>query len=77
MLLKIANNPGLIEKENERSLLLLHYFGYLHRNPGDPPDRDLRGFNFWLQDLAVNHDTKKLPVAFANSPEYRRIRERK
>ena len=77
VLLKIANDPRLIEKENERSLLLLHYFGYLRRNPGDPPDRDLRGFNFWLQDLAVNHDTKKLPVAFANSPEYRRIRERK
>jgi hypothetical protein len=77
VLVKIANHPRFIEKENERSLLLLHYFGYLRRNPGDPPDRDLRGFNFWLQDLGVSHDTKKLPFAFGNSIEYQNIRKRK
>jgi len=74
VLLKVANNPRFIEKENERSLLLLHYFGYLRRNPGDPPDRDLRGFNFWLRDLAQEHDTKKLGPAFANSIEYQQIK---
>jgi len=74
VLLKIANNPRFIEKENERSLLLLHYFGYLRRNPGDSPDRDLRGFNFWLRDLEQEHDTKKLGPAFANSIEYQQIK---
>jgi len=34
----------LIAREKYRSLLLLHYFGYFRRNPDDPPDGDLRGF---------------------------------
>jgi hypothetical protein len=26
----------------------MQYFGYLRRNPSDPPDNDLSGFNFWV-----------------------------
>jgi hypothetical protein len=66
VLLKIVQDPRFIEKEKYRSLLLLHYFGYLRRNPDDPPDRDLTGFNFWLR----SGDPVKLSQAFKESPEY-------
>ena len=76
-LLKIANDERFVEKENDRSLLLLHYFGYLRRNPGDPPDSDLRGFNFWLRELAQHHDAGKISSAFKSSIEYHLIQERR
>ena len=76
-LLKIGNDPGFVEKENDRSLLLLHYFGYLHRNPDDPPDGDLHGFNFWLRELGRYHDAGKISLAFQNSIEYQLIKERR
>jgi hypothetical protein len=75
-LLKIVNEQRFIDKENERSLLLLHYFAYLRRNPDDPPDRDLRGFNFWLHELAQSHDVGRIGVAFQNSIEYHSLKER-
>jgi hypothetical protein len=70
LLLKIVDDPRLIENEKYRSLLLLHYFGYLRRNPDDPPDGDLRGFNFWLQDLERHHDARDLSNAFRVTGEY-------
>jgi hypothetical protein len=66
VLLKIVQDPRFIEKEKYRSLVLLHYFGYLRRNPDDPPDRDLSGFNFWLR----SGNPALLSLAFKESPEY-------
>ena len=71
VLLKIIGNPRFVEQENSRSLVLLHYFAYLRRNPNDAPDRNLDGFNFWVQDLERNHDIGKLASAFKNSGEYK------
>jgi hypothetical protein len=65
-LMKIVQDPRFIEKEKFRSLVLLHYFGYLRRNPDDAPDRDLTGFNFWVR----SGNTKLLSLAFKESPEY-------
>lgn len=70
VLLKIVDDPIFVEKESNRSLLLLHYFAYLRRNPGEPPDRDLSGFDFWLRDLETNHNPAKLSSAFKDSLEY-------
>ncbi len=70
VLMKIVDDQRFVEKENYRSLVLLHYFGYLRRNPDDPPDGDLRGFNFWLQDLERNKAPEKLPTAFKLAGEY-------
>lgn len=75
ILLKIVEDPRFAKKEHERSLVLLHYFAYLHRSPGDPPDKDLSGFNFWIQDLAKNRNPAALSTAFSNSIEYRRSKE--
>ena len=70
VLLKIVSDPRFIEKEKYRSLLLLHYFGYLRRNPDDPPDRDLSGFNFWLRHGAP----ERLSMDFKNSSEYQDVK---
>lgn len=70
VLLKIIDDPRFVEKENYRSLVLLHYFGYLRRNPDDPPDGNLGGFNFWLQDLERNKMPAKLSTAFKLTGEY-------
>src|ERR1041384_944883 len=71
ILLKIVADHRFVEKEDNRSLVLLHYFAYLHRNPGDAPDKDLSGFNFWVQDMAQSHNLAKLAAAFESSVEYR------
>ena len=69
VLLKMVDDPRLVEKEQNRSLVALHYFAYLRRNPDDPPDGDLRGFNFWLADVQ-RHGPNKLSAAFKETWEY-------
>ena len=76
VLWKIVEDPRFIEKEQYRSLVALHYFGYLRRNPDDPPDGDLRGFDFWLHSLETNHNPAKLPSAFKDSIEYSQARRK-
>ncbi|HSQ25346.1 MAG TPA: hypothetical protein VLN44_13065 [Pyrinomonadaceae bacterium] len=77
ILLRIVADRRFVDQENARSLVLLHYFAYLHRNPGDAPDRDLSGFNFWIQDFAKQPDAARLSAAFQNSIEYWRNKEGK
>jgi hypothetical protein len=76
ILMKIVDDPRLVEKEKYRSLVLMHYFGYLRRNPDDPPDGDLRGFNFWLQDLERHHDVSRLSPAFKVTGEYHQFEKK-
>ena len=71
VLLKIANDPRFVEKERHRSFLLLHYFGYLRRDPGDPPEHGLDGFNFWLAVLERTGDERAIASAFLDSEEYK------
>jgi hypothetical protein len=52
----------------------MQYFGYLQRNPNDPPDADYGGFNFWLSKLnQFNGDyiAAEMVKAFISSTEYR------
>jgi len=70
-LLEIVYNPAFIAKEEARSLVLLHYFGYLRRNPDDPPDNNLNGFNYWLKEVEVSGESERLTKAFMASGENR------
>jgi hypothetical protein len=70
LLLTIVNRKDFIEKEGNRSLVLLHYFGYLHRNPDDPPDNNLEGFKFWVKELETSGEVGRLPRSFMASIEY-------
>jgi hypothetical protein len=70
VLLTIATSPDFVKKEEDRSLVLLHYFGYLHRNPDDPPDKNLDGFKYWVRELERFGELERLPRAFMASGEY-------
>lgn len=46
-----AESASLYARQYNEAFVLMQYFGYLRRNPDDPPDGDLSGFNFWLRKL--------------------------
>ena len=73
LLLKVIDEPQFVAKEQKRSLVALHYFAYLRRNPNDPPDNDWRGFNFWVNDIEHNSDPNKLRAAFSLTDEYQKF----
>lgn len=70
VLVEIVNTKAFVEKEKIRSLVLLHYFGYFHRNPDDPPDNNLKGFNFWVREVEDSGDTGRLARGFMAAGEY-------
>ena len=74
VLMKVAENQLLQQKEFNRAFVLLQYFGYLRRNPDESPDTDFSGYNFWLNKLnSFNGDFVKAEMvkAFLSSDEYR------
>ncbi len=73
-LIEMVNDPQFAEREKNRAVVLLHYFGYLRRNPDDPPDNDLRGMLYWIQVLQRNYDPDKLSRAFNETGEYQQFK---
>lgn len=70
----VAESDYFRMKEFNRAFVLLEYFGYLRRNPDDPPDNNLDGFNFWLTKLNQfngNFVQAEMVKAFIKSTEYR------
>jgi uncharacterized protein (TIGR03118 family) len=71
----IVEDGDFRQAQLNSAFVLMEYFGYLRRNPNDPPDNSLAGYNFWLNKLNqfngnfVNADMVK---AFITSTEYRR-----
>lgn len=71
----IIEDGDFRQAQLNNAFVLMEYFGYLRRNPDDPPDNNLAGYNFWLNKLNqfngnfVNADMVK---AFITSSEYRR-----
>jgi hypothetical protein len=73
---RIAEDPTLVEAEKNKAFVLMQYFGYLRRNPDDPPEAnlDFAGYNFWLGNLNRfngNFLQAELVKAFITSIEYR------
>ncbi len=58
----IANNVFSVREFN-RAFVLMHYFGYLKRDP------DEGGFQFWLYKLDRHNDYAGFTEAFAASTE--------
>jgi hypothetical protein len=67
----VADNGQLYGKEYNAAYVLMHYFGYLRRDPEDQPDGELAGFNFWLGNLNRTGDYRSLSRAFLESGEYK------
>jgi uncharacterized protein (TIGR03118 family) len=71
----VAEDIDFRQAQLNRAFVLMEYFGYLRRNPDDPPDNNLTGYNFWLNKLnSANGDYIKSEMvkAFITSTEYRR-----
>jgi len=71
----VAEDQDLKNAEFNKAFVLMQYFGYLHRNPNDPPDANFDGFNFWLNKLDQfngNFVNAEMVKAFLESFEYRR-----
>lgn len=74
VLRRVADNQTFFQRETNRAFVLMQYFGYLRRNPDDPPDNNLDGYNFWLNKLNQfngNFIDAEMVKAFLTSPEYR------
>jgi uncharacterized protein (TIGR03118 family) len=70
----IVEDGDFRQAQLNRAFVLMEYFGYLRRNPDDPPDNNLSGYNFWLAKLDQfngNFVTSEMVKAFINSTEYR------
>jgi hypothetical protein len=72
----VAENSQLKTQELNKAFVLMQYFGYLRRNPYDPPELtlDFAGYNFWLNKLNQFHGNfgdAQMVKAFILSGEYR------
>jgi len=68
VLRKVAENPGLVQREFRRAFVMMQYFGYVRREP------DSGGFDFWLNKLnqfGGNYLDAEMVRAFIISSEYR------
>jgi hypothetical protein len=71
----IAENTVFHNRQFNRAFVLMQYFGYLRRNPNDPPEigLDFAGYNFWLGKLNQfngNFVNAEMVKAFITSGEY-------
>jgi hypothetical protein len=72
----VAEDEDLRSAEKNKAFVLAEYFGYLRRNPYDPPEPtlDFAGYNFWLGKLnqfGGNYIAAEMVKAFITSGEYR------
>jgi hypothetical protein len=70
----VAEDADLRAREFNKAFVLMQYFGYLRRNPDDPPDTDFTGYNFWLQKLNEHNGDfvqSEMVKSFLLAAEYR------
>ncbi|HJX93926.1 MAG TPA: Calx-beta domain-containing protein [Pyrinomonadaceae bacterium] len=74
VLRSVAEDPDLRSAELNKAFVLMQYFGYLRRNPNDPPDSDFSGLDFWfnkLNSFGGNFINAEMVRSFIVSAEYR------
>lgn len=74
VLLRVAESQAFSQHELSPAFVLMQYFGYLQRNPYEPPDDNLDGYNFWLNKLnEAGGDFRRAEMvkSFLVSTEYR------
>jgi hypothetical protein len=72
----VSENGVFNARQFNKAFVLMQYFGYLRRNPNDPPEAglDFAGYNFWLGKLNEfngNFVNAEMVKAFIVSGEYR------
>ena len=71
----VAESGNLRAAEFNRAFVLMQYFGYLRRNPNDPPEAtsDYAGYEFWLSKLNQFNGSfidAEMVKAFITASEY-------
>jgi len=77
VLRSISQNSLFHTRQFNKAFVLMQYFGYLRRNPNEPPEPflDFAGYNFWLNKLNQfngNFVEAEMVKAFIISGEYQR-----
>lgn len=70
----VVDATSVRNAESNAAFVLMQYYGYLRRNPTDPPDNNDVGYQFWLSKLnsfGGNFINAELVKAFLTSTEYR------
>ncbi|HYY97436.1 MAG TPA: DUF4214 domain-containing protein, partial [Pyrinomonadaceae bacterium] len=75
VLRSVAENAEFTRRQVNKAFVLMQYYGYLRRNPPDPPDLtlDFSGYNFWLSKLnqfGGDYVRAEMVKAFITSFEY-------
>lgn len=73
VLLKVAGGREYAAREQYPSLVLFHFFAYLRRDPGAPPDKNMDGYLHWLGHVQFHGPGPELTEAFANSIERKEL----
>jgi hypothetical protein len=47
----VVDSDSVYDKQYNPAFVLMQYFGYLRRDPDEPPDNNFNGYNFWLTKL--------------------------
>ncbi|HEX7313492.1 MAG TPA: DUF2012 domain-containing protein [Pyrinomonadaceae bacterium] len=71
---EVIEDEQFSRQEFNRAFVLMQYFGYLRRNPNDPPDSDLTGYNHWLgklEEFGGDYERAEMVKAFLAAAEYR------
>jgi len=73
---QVSQNAEFTRREKNKAFVLMQYFGYLRRNPNDPPEAELNfnGYNFWLAKLNQHNGNfiqAEMVKSFIVSGEYR------
>ena len=69
-----SDSNSVRQAEFSAAFVLTQYYGYLRRNPTDPPDADDTGYQTWLTKLnsfGGNFIQAEMVKAFLTSTEYR------
>ncbi|HEX8291712.1 MAG TPA: Calx-beta domain-containing protein [Pyrinomonadaceae bacterium] len=74
VLAAVVEDTDFRTAEFNRAFVLMQYFGYMRRNPNDPPDATFDGYSFWLGKMIQfngNYIAAEMVKAFISSDEYR------
>lgn len=72
VLRRVIDDETFYAREYNTALVLVHFFGYLGRNPDDPPDNGLGGLFYWRNVLDSTGDYRSITRAFLESDEYQK-----
>ncbi|HEX8335762.1 MAG TPA: carboxypeptidase regulatory-like domain-containing protein, partial [Pyrinomonadaceae bacterium] len=74
VLAHLIDDEQFNKQEFRPAFVLMQYFGYLRRGPAEPPDSDLKGYEFWLgklNEFGGDYEKAEMVKAFLSSAEYR------